>query len=117
MPVINGKKVVHLPSATKQEVLDIYGEKRPHRKAIIERPEGNITINDHLPTRLKPDDKIKIVPDRVKASNSMDFTYGGNKTNFQKQLIFDQVSDIELKFTKQPIEIDDNFNWILINNY
>lgn len=115
MPTINGKKVFNLPSAvTGQELKEVVGESRPGRKVLITRPEGNVSISDYQSVKLSENDKVQIVPDRIKA---YEFTYGGKKSKIQKEIIFSQVADIEANWLKSGIEIDKDFNWILVNSF
>jgi hypothetical protein len=115
MPIINGKKVLNLPSSVSgDEIKKSIGENRPFRKVLVNRPNGNISVKDYEKITLSDQDKVQIVPDRVKA---FEFSYGANKTEFQKKIIFSQVADIESKWIKSGIEIDKDFNWILITHF
>lgn len=116
MPIIDGKRVVNLPGhASGEDVKRAVGETRPGRKVIIRKPEGNITVSDFEKVRIEKEDKLSIVPDRVKASGT--YSYGAPKTEHQKQIIFSQVSDIEKNWFKSGIEIDKDFHWIKIPGF
>jgi hypothetical protein len=121
MPTINGKRVINLPNAASgNDIINAVGESRPNRRVIVQRPEGNVTIDPFKKQKINEDDKIQITPDRVKASYEEQFTYGAKKkSEIVKQIIFDQVNDIEQKFFKNrvSIEIDEHFNWIKIPSF
>ena len=113
MPIVNGKRVMNLPSSVNaQDILNAVGETRIGRKVLVERPEGFKTVDNNHKQKLGKDDKVKIVPIRVKATQ---YSYGGRKSDLQKQIIWDQIVDLEQKLFKDGIEVDPEFNWIKVN--
>ncbi len=118
--IVNGKQV-YIPNsqATSEEIIrSAYpGRKVPDGRIAVATGTGNNT-------RMKPNQrytipdgtKIKIVPDRVKAAS--EFTYFGEKEDWQKEVIRSQVADVCRKFfRKNCAEMDEDCNWVVFDGF
>lgn len=115
--MVNGKWVNVPSSATPEDIIRASGKRvNPNTRTVIKTNTANNT-------RLKPgqhyqvndDDKFKIVPDRVKAT---DATYFGYKEPWRKQLITEQVAEVSEKFFRRSVvELDEDCNWVVFKSF
>lgn len=116
--IINGKKVNVPNSQTSREELINSAKKpsvNPNTRAVIRKTKTgqNDIIKPGQRIPIKDGDKFTIVPDRVKAA-----TYFGNKEDWRKRVIEDQVLDISKKmFKTAPVELDENCDYVVFNGF
>lgn len=115
---VNGKRVNLPNSASIDDIVRSSGQNfNPNTRCIIRRTAngGNERLKPNTKYNIKPNDKFMIGPDRVKASGE---TYFGNKEQWRKELILDQVQDISKHFYKtSKIVLDDDCNWVTFNQF
>ena len=117
MTIINGKRVELPSSATAADIVRASGRNvNPNTRTIIKTStKGNERLKPGQSYRVNQGDKFQIGPDRVKGSGE---SYFGNKEDWRKQVIIDQVTDVSQHFFKGgKVELDDNCNWVTFDNF
>ena len=116
MVIVKGKRVSLPDSADPGDVLRSMGEDPSKRILTKTSTAGNIKMKPGKKYKIQEGEKFKTVPARIKASGP--FTYFGNKEDWRKQVITEQVMDVSEKmFRKHPVELDDNCNWVKFNGF
>lgn len=115
---VNGK-LVNLPSgtATAADIVRASGKSvDPSTRAVIKKtPTGNVRLKPGQRYDVKPGDKFQVGPDRVKGAGE---TYFGNKAEWRRQVIIDQVADVSAHLFKgSPVELDDACNWVVFSDF
>ena len=120
MPIafVNGKRV-NLPSSnvTPADIVKATGKNAdPSTRAIIRTTtNGNERLKSDRGIQVKSGDKFQIGPDRVKGAGE---SYFGNKEQWRKDVIIDQVMDLSQHFFKGgKVELDDDCNWVTFDNF
>ncbi len=114
---INGK-LVNMPSSVdSSSILNASGRRNANtgtRAVIVEKQNGGgKRLKPGESFAIKGGEKFSTVPDRVKAA-----TYFGEKQQWQKQLIAEQVANVSQKFFKNSsVELDDNCNWVVFDRF
>lgn len=117
--IVNGKKV-YVPNsmATSEEVIRTVtpaGMDPAKRILVAARTGKNTRMQSGVPLQFKDGEKYKVVPDRCKAS---EFSYFGEKAEWQKSVIRSQVGDVCRKFFKRRYaEMDENCNWVVFDGF
>ena len=117
--IINGKQV-YIPDsvATPEEIIQAVSPRGmdPKKRIVIDTHTGrNTRLKPGQPYRFSDGARLKVVPDRVKAA---DFSYFGEKAEWQKAVIRSQVRDVCQKFFKKNCaELDENCNWVVFDGF
>lgn len=115
--IVNGKRV-NMPgsSASSDEILRAAGKNSEGRILTHISTSRNTRLKPGATFSIKDGDKFTEGPDRVKADG--EFLYFGDKQDWQKQLIEDQVVDVsQHMFKGSPVELDDNCNWVVFKHF
>ena len=116
--IVNGKQV-SLPNGnvTTSDIVRASGRNvDPSTRAVYRTGKnGNERMKPGRNYQVNPGDKFKVGPDRVKGAGE---SYFGNKEEWRKRLIIDQVTDLSRAFFKGgEVELDDNCNWVMFSNF
>ena len=116
--IVNGKRV-NLPSSnvTTGDITRATGKSvDPATRAVFKiTPHGNERLKPGKTYAVKPGDKFQTGPDRVKGAEE---SYFGNKDQWRKDVIEDQVLDMSANFFKgSMVELDDNCNWAVFSGF
>lgn len=115
---VNGKMVEVPSSATPEQIVQTASRGRVNastRAVIVTSPSGNTRLKHGVNYAIKDGLDIKSVPDRVKADG---MTYFGYKEPWQKQLIREQVNDVNGKFFKGAgYDMDGDCNWVVFHRF
>jgi hypothetical protein len=112
MNKVNGK-LVNLPKyVTPDDVIKVSREKRPKRLVLMKTRQGYKKLDKYVKTYVPDDAELKIVPKRIKA-----FSYGQGKSRITRQIIRSQVEALQSRLFTRGIEIDDEYDWIMIRSY
>ncbi|WP_037355332.1 hypothetical protein [Selenomonas sp. FC4001] len=117
--IINGKQV-YIPKSevTTEDIIQAGsrpGTNPKTRTAIHMKTGQNTKLKPGHLYHVNDGAKIQIVPDRVKAS---EFSYFGEKEEWQKAVIRSQVQDVCQKFFKKNCaELDENCNWVVFDGF
>ena len=115
--VINGKQVNLPSSATTADIVRASGKQvnLSTRAVFRTNADGVERLKPGQSYAIQPGDKFQVGPDRVKGSGE---TYFGNKEQWRKNVIIDQVRDLsEYFFRGSTVELDDNCNWVVFDGF
>lgn len=116
MVIVNGKRVNMPDSATGEELMRAAGKNPSGRVVTMQTTSGNTRLNPGQRYTLKEGQKFAEGPDRVKASGQ--FSYFGNKEDWRKQVITEQVIEVSQRmFKNSPVELDDDCNWVVFKGF
>ena len=114
--IVNGKRVNVPDSASSEDIIRATGRRvNPNTRAVIRNTDA-ANRDKLIPGRkygIRDGEKFSIVPDRVKAAS-----YFGNKEEWRKCVIEDQVIDVSAKmFKNSPVELDEDCNYVVFNGF
>ena len=117
--IVNGKSVNVPSSATPEEIGAAAGRQINSGRTVIKTNKagkGNDYFRPGQKYQINEGDRFRAdVPDRVKA---YDATYFGNKEEWRKQLIYEQVVEVSKNFFKKGVvELDDDCNWVVFKGF
>lgn len=139
--IVNGKRVNVPDSASSEDIIRATGRRNvnPNTRAVIKNTDAasRDKLKQGYKYSIKDGDKFSIVPDRIKASffDSMGLffqnrqqnnpsgsgrstTYFGNKEDWRKRVIEDQVIDVSAKmFKNSPVELDEDCNYVVFSGF
>ena len=114
--IVNGKRVNVPDSASSEDIIRATGRRvNPNTRAVIRNTDA-ANRDKLIPGRkygIRDGEKFTTVPDRVKAAS-----YFGNKEEWRKCVIEDQVIDVSAKmFKNSPVELDEDCNYVVFNGF
>ena len=112
--IVNGKRVNVPDSASSEDIIRATGRRNVNRAVVRNTNAAN--RDKLIPGRkygIRDGEKFTTVPDRVKAAS-----YFGNKEEWRKRVIEDQVIDVSAKmFKNSPVELDEDCNYVVFNGF